>query len=68
MAGDFRNAFEDDVAGWRGTCRIGHGPRVVIVPVMARSMAVFRILAIVDLTRQKLPLIRHIAVGRACEA
>ena len=33
------NALGVEDKGWRGACRIDHGPRVVIAPVMAASMA-----------------------------
>ena len=33
------NAFVVEDKGWRGACRIDHGPRVVIAPVIAASMA-----------------------------
>jgi hypothetical protein len=33
------NAFAVENKGWRGACRIDHGPRVVIAPVIAASMA-----------------------------
>ena len=35
----FGNALAFDGAGSCGTCRTGHGPRVVMAPVMAPSMA-----------------------------
>ena len=37
--GDFGNAFAADGMGSGGTCRLVYGPRVVIAPVMAASMA-----------------------------
>ena len=37
--GDDRNALAVEETGSRGACRVDHGPRVVIVPVIAASMA-----------------------------
>ena len=36
---NFRNALAVEEKGSRGACRIDHGPRVVIAPVIAASMA-----------------------------
>jgi hypothetical protein len=33
------NAFAFEDKGWRDACHIDHGPRVVIAPVIAASMA-----------------------------